>query len=258
MRYYVFSDIHGFYSLFCRALRDAGYDEDRGEKKILILGDLFDRGEEALALQEHILKLMEEDRVILIRGNHEDLFEELVTVDAGRPYDHHVHNGTFQTLLDLSGVKPRFGLRSGQYLAKCGRETPLYTDIIPAMRDYLETERYVFVHAWVPCRMENGRPAYDANWRQADPDAWRQARWINAMDAVRTAALPDKTVVSGHVHCSYGHCVYEHQGPEFGKDADFSPYYTPGLISIDACTAHSGKMNCLVIEEDGAKQEEET
>ena len=42
---------------------------------------------------------------------------------------------------------------------------------------------------------------------------------------------------------------YEHKGTEFGEDADFSPYYGPGIIAIDACTAFSGKVNCLVIED---------
>ena len=42
---------------------------------------------------------------------------------------------------------------------------------------------------------------------------------------------------------------YEHKGIEFGEDADFSPYYGPGIIAIDACTAFSGKVNCLVIED---------
>ena len=32
--------------------------------------------------------------LILIRGNHEDLFVELVTTDAGMPYSYHKSNGT--------------------------------------------------------------------------------------------------------------------------------------------------------------------
>lgn len=58
-----------------------------------------------------------------------------------------------------------------------------------------------------------------------------------------------KTIVCGHWHTSYGHSKYEHKGTEFGEDADFSPYYGPGIIAIDACTAFSGKVNCLVIED---------
>ena len=67
------------------------------------------------------------------------------------------------------------------------------------------------------------------------------------MDAVRTVRAEYKTVVCGHFHCSYGHCHYENKGSEFGEDADFSPYIAPGIIAIDACTAYSRKMNCVVI-----------
>ena len=47
MKYYVTADIHGFLSLFQEALKESGYYEDNSEKKIIICGDLFDRGEEA-------------------------------------------------------------------------------------------------------------------------------------------------------------------------------------------------------------------
>ena len=70
----------------------------------------------------------------------------------------------------------------------------------------------------------------------------------NGIDAAQTAD-ENKTIVCGHWHTSYGHSKYEHKGTEFGEDADFSPYYGPGIIAIDACTAFSGKSNCLVIED---------
>lgn len=42
---------------------------------------------------------------------------------------------------------------------------------------------------------------------------------------------------------------YEGKGSEFGPDADFSPYYSPGFIALDACTARSGKVNIVVLED---------
>ena len=36
---------------------------------------------------------------------------------------------------------------------------------------------------------------------------------------------------------------------EYGEDADFSPYYEKGIIAIDASTANSGKVNCIVIKD---------
>ena len=86
MRYYVTTDIHGFYTPLITALTKAGFFADSAPHKLVILGDLFDRGKEALKLQAFLSALLDQDQVILIRGNHEDLFEELVTIDTGLPY----------------------------------------------------------------------------------------------------------------------------------------------------------------------------
>ena len=103
MKYYVTADIHGFLSLFQEALKESGYYEDNSEKKIIVCGDLFDRGEEAEKLQDYILSLMEKDEVILVKGNHEDCFCDLITVDNGAALTHHLHNGTYETALQLTG-----------------------------------------------------------------------------------------------------------------------------------------------------------
>ena len=99
MKYYITADVHGFYTKFHKALDEAGYFNDSASHKLIILGDIFDRGQEAVEMQEFILQLMGQDAVILIRGNHEDLFEEMVRVDEGLPVRHHVSNGTYGTAL---------------------------------------------------------------------------------------------------------------------------------------------------------------
>ena len=58
-----------------------------------------------------------------------------------------------------------------------------------------------------------------------------------------------KQIVCGHCHTSYGHSRLENKGSEFDSDADFSPFQGKNIIAIDACTAHSGLVNCLVIED---------
>lgn len=78
---------------------------------------------------------------------------------------------------------------------------------------------------------------------------WEKANLTIYEAAAYSGIGADKTIVCGHWHTSYGHSKYEHKGTEFGEDADFSPYYGPGIIAIDACTAFSGKVNCLVIED---------
>ena len=252
MRWYVTADPHGFYTLLREALERAGYFDDPAPHRLVVLGDLMDRGAEAAEMQDFILRLLEENAVILVRGNHEDLFEQMVTVDGGRALSHHRSNGTFDTGLQLTGVSPDAARRNRGAFAALARRTPYYRTILPAMRDYFETAHYVFVHGWIPCVREGGVYAPVDDWRGADCFAWERARWINGMDAARTAPEPEKTVLCGHWHASYGHAVYERKCSEFGPDADFSPYRGPGVIALDACTAYSGQVNVLVLEDEEA------
>ena len=71
MKYYVTSDIHGFYTPLRDTLTRAGYFEDMEPHKLVIAGDLFDRGGEAAALLDFILGLLKKDEAILVRGNQD-------------------------------------------------------------------------------------------------------------------------------------------------------------------------------------------
>lgn len=44
MKYYVTADVHGFYSILHDALEEAGFFTETQPHKLIILGDLFDRG----------------------------------------------------------------------------------------------------------------------------------------------------------------------------------------------------------------------
>ena len=249
MKYYITADIHGFYTEFHKALDEAGYFTDPKPHKLIILGDIFDRGQEAMEMQRFILQLMAQDAVILVRGNHEDLYEEMVTIDEGLPVRHHKRNGTYGTALQLSCYDPALAIVRNLDFAAEAQNTPFYQQIIPATIDYYETAHYVFVHGWIPSIQERGGSySYRADWREATPTEWRRARWINGMDAAQSCR-EEKTILCGHWHCSYGHARYEHKGSEFGPDADFSPFYGPGVIALDACTALSGKVNVVVLED---------
>ena len=116
------------------------------------------------------------------------------------------------------------------------------------MKDYYETANYVFVHGWVPGFFNKLGYNYFSDWRESSPQEWNAARWFNGMACI-SATLEDKTIVCGHWHASYGHSRIEERGSEFGPDADFSPYIAPGIMAIDACTAQSGFVNCIVLED---------
>lgn len=243
MKYYCISDIHGHYTLLMEALRRAGYFDDE-HARLVLLGDLFDRGKEAAAMQEFVLQQMEQERVILIRGNHESLFQSFATQDDALPLRHHLHNGTFRTALELTGFPEAQALQHNREFAQAVRQTPYFTTILPAMRDYYETPHYLFVHGWIPTQQCFGHYLPVDNWRQACPAMWERARWINGMDAVKTVREPGKTILCGHIPASYGHARDEPDNPTI-----HTPYSAPGILAIDGSTFLSGTVNCVVIED---------
>lgn len=154
MKYYVVSDVHSFYSEMISALTEKGFFEEKEPHKLIVCGDLFDRGEESLAMQKFITDLIKKDEVILIRGNHEDLMLELIdnadyVFGKGIEYTHHWSNGTVKTVTDLTGMDV-FTDDSRDIVNKLC-VTPYVKDIIPKTVDYYETEHYIFVHGWIPC-----------------------------------------------------------------------------------------------------------
>lgn len=257
MRYYVTADVHGYYGELMTALTEKGFFRDPEPHKLLICGDLFDRGEEAARLQDFILALMEQDLVILVRGNHEDLALDLLNGWHRGSYlhSHHNTNGTVDTVCQLTGACAREVYTNTESVGRNFLKTPYIQRIIPSMVDYFETAHYIFVHGWIPCAAVStdvGEKEYEPvpHWRDAIPSVWSKARWINGMEAAHHGITePGKTIVCGHWHTSFGHCHYEGDGGEFKDSPNFDPYYGEGIIALDACTALSRKVNCILLED---------
>ena len=257
MKYYVVADVHGFCSILTETLKEKGFFEDKEPHKLIICGDLFDRGQEAEELQKFILELMEKDEVILIKGNHDELLVNMLNFWHRASYleGHHNSNGTVDTVCQLTdiGLSDLYDNPNEVYYRM--RETPFMKKILPSMIDFFETEKHIFVHGWIPCesvRQNDFSVAYRAidNWRNASEKQWSSARWTNGMDAANDGVIEDgKTIICGHWHSSYGHSRFEKKCSEFGDDADFTPYYGKGIIAIDACTVRSKRINCVLIEE---------
>jgi outer membrane protein insertion porin family len=51
----------------------AGFDENNDDHKIVVCGDMFDRMDETVQTYEFAKKMIEQDKLIYVRGNHEDL-----------------------------------------------------------------------------------------------------------------------------------------------------------------------------------------
>ena len=257
MRYYVTADVHGYFSELKRALAEQGFFEDHDPHKLIVCGDLYDRGTEARDLQTFILDLLAKNQVILIRGNHEDLTMNLLNNWHRRSYlqTHHHTNGTIDTLCQLTDTSIRDLYIDSENVGKAILNNPYIQKLIPAMVDYYETDHYIFTHGWIPCSpisISSNQIEYVpiADWRNANKITWDRARWINGMEAAHAGIIePTKTIVCGHWHCSFGHSRYENDGGEFDNNPNFTPFYGNGIIALDACTPVSKKVNCIVIED---------
>ena len=240
MKYFVSGDIHGFYDEWQSALKEKGFDINNPEHKIILCGDMFDRGNQPKEIIDFVLK--HKDKVILIRGNHEDLMKQMIERNSSDYGD--LCNGTAQTIVDLY---PEWQISEFD-LKKISKETRL-PEVLDMCLDYYETKHYIFVHGWIPI-IENCY-LYDSDWRTARKERWEKAHWTNPVEMFRYEIYePNKTIVCGHWHCS---ALWHEQNPakyeEFGDKANFEPFITKNMIAIDACTTYSHKVNVVVLED---------
>ena len=240
------SDVHGFYDEMIEALDKAGFDTNNEEHWLISCGDHWDRGRQPRQVMNYIMQL---PRKILVKGNHECLMMDCLTREY--PYDYDWSNGTAQSIIDLAPSANTFE-------EACLMIYPKISKFIGGMVNYFETKNYIFVHSFVPLNSYDHLPAYYRqgkqyskmeNWREAQQYQWDDAMWGNPFQLAAQGFLPDKTLVFGHFHTSWPRYYYDGK-EEWSPDADFSPYYGEGYIGIDACTAHSGKINCLVLEDE--------
>lgn len=251
---FVVSDIHSAYTPLKKALDEKGFNPNDENHWLIVCGDAFDRMDES---EEVLHFLMSLERKVLVKGNHDILLEECCLREY--PERHDGSNGTKKTIQDIGGA----GL--GRPFDECCRitlnKTQAYRD---SLVNYFETKNYIFVHGWIPCEVyyegkadkpwyqHNKRFVYKPDWRECNDVEWETAMWINGINrALDGIVEPNKTIVCGHWHCSYGHFV-DSKGKinEFSNDAVWEPWYHEGCIAIDRCTAHTGEVNVLVLEDE--------
>lgn len=253
--YFCSSDIHSFYDEWIIALRLKGFELNNPEHKIIICGDLFDRGNQSVECYDFIKDMFEHDRLIYVKGNHEELLEHCVRdVKLGRMCSHHISNGTIRTLSSFMNCSEYDILCDCYEGTKFNRVTKELLDFIDNNSvDYYELGDKVFVHGWVPTgTVSDTDMTMDVkdNWREGN---WAQARWENGIEMAHFGlVVPNKTVVCGHWHTSWGHSRYHHDGDEWdASSANFYPYYDKGIIAIDGCTAYTRHVNVIVFDDEG-------
>jgi serine/threonine protein phosphatase 1 len=249
---FVCSDLHSFYTPFKKALDEAGFDPTNKDHWLVVCGDVFDRGNESVEILRFLMSL---ERKVLVKGNHDILLEELCMREF--PYSHDKHNGTLKTVTS-------FGNFDGWNFDECCQQTwhriAKYRELLV---NYFETQNYIFVHSWIPThKIEKRHPAdkwvtltkdeYMEDWRNANEVEWEDAMWGNPFKKWQEGLnKTSKTIVFGHWHCSTGHMMASGgELTEFGDDACWKPFIHDNIIGIDRCTAHTGEVNVLVIEDE--------
>lgn len=257
-KYFIAGDIHSFWTEWQTALLKKGFDEDNPDHIIIICGDLWDRGDDSLYCYQFVAKMLERNRCIYIRGNHEDLLQEcLKELDKGiQPRTHHWSNGTIKTLSHFMNCSP-YDVMFNYSNSEFRKVKDLLNDFIDTnCLDYYELGPYIFVHSWIPVGCEDDYPKYYTHerrfypltdWKHGD---WDEARWGCPFDLYQAGlGLENRIIVCGHWHTSYAFHKDDPTISEWGSDARFDIYKKPGIIGLDGCVTHTHKVNILVIEE---------
>lgn len=260
--YFVISDIHGFYQQMVDGLRKAGFRKNNKDHILVVLGDLFDRGPEPFRVYKYI-KSLPKSRRILVRGNHEALYLELLKKDF--PQRHDFSNRTVNTLCDLT-TTPIDLLNEDTYdydefsYIKGSRKA--WEKIVNKMRDheitkwlesdewvnYFELDKYIMVHSFIPL---------EEDWKNGD---WDNAIWGCPWRSYQKGYFKKqedegKVLVCGHWHTSdfYSNLKFIHD-----YDYECCPiYYSEHLIGIDGGVMYNPywehythHQNVLVIKDD--------
>lgn len=286
MIYFVVSDTHSFYTELVEALNKSGYNKHNKNHTLVIIGDLFDRGDETMELYNYLTSIPE-DRLVLIRGNHEILYKTLLCKNF--PESHDWSNGTVKTFSHISKID-REQLKWQPYYFyddSLIKETPY--DVWHRMVDevknspvtkflnsnkwfnYYEIGPYILTHAFIPLKLKTefdqykNRPMYyiddswleyDPNWREANQSQWNEATWgcpykLYQQGCFKAEEDSEKTLVVGHWHTA---AFFENINHEKSSKKT-SIFWSKGLIAIDGGVQINKdnemvhKQNVLIIDE---------
>ena len=197
-KYFVISDIHSFYREMKEALFIAGFRKTNKNHILIVIGDLFDRGPEAIKTYKYINSIpkcrVKLER-ILIRGNHEDLYEELL--EKSWPDGHDYSNRTVDTFCQIANISESVihNEQDGwKKIVDIVKDHPV-TKFIESDEwvNYYELGPFIFTHSFVPVRVKPEKEMvaqiygefelpescfeFNPNWRKANKWDWYVARW---------------------------------------------------------------------------------
>lgn len=218
-RYYVIGDIHGRLDLF-QAMTAAIEQDDRtapaARTTVVLLGDLVDRGPDSAGVVEHALHWQAEREVVLLAGNHEEMF--LDAFDDTGVLRHFLRHGGRQTVLSYGVPRETYDAATHDELQSLMREAipKAHVDFLSSARDHLEAGDYLFVHAGI---------APEVPLAEQEP---HHLRWIREPFLAHPAPHSHMVV--------HGHTITEEVDARSNR------------VGIDTGAYRSGRLTALVLE----------
>ena len=241
MKYFVSSDLHSFATETKTVLKQAGFDKKNKNHTLIVCGDIFDRGDESLEIYK-FLNSIPKKRCILIKGNHESLYFDLL--QKAYPQRHDYSNGTVRTFCNIA-KKPFKLLEDEEWLEI--REIVKNHEVTKWLQtaqwvDYFELDKYIFVHSFIPTfesfddlEFLSTEGKFFKDWRTKATDRdWEKARWSNPITMYKNGyfdheKVNGKTLVVGHWHAWDFH---QKLGGEIAS-RNRNIYYSNNLIALD-------------------------
>lgn len=218
-RYYAIGDIHGRLDLFeaiIAAIEAEIAAAPRLDHRIVLLGDLVDRGPDSAGVIRLTQEWQQHRNVRVLIGNHEDMF--LAAFTSPEKLRHFLKHGGYETVLSFGFTPQEIGSLELEeiHALYCARIPAAVRDYVAAFEPMIRAGDYVFVHAGV----DPTRPL--AEQKRSD------LLWIRAGFLDHEGAL-EKVVV-------HGHTIFDHV-MDCGN-----------RIGIDTGAFRSGVLTALVLE----------
>lgn len=177
MRTLVVGDIHGKLALFNRLLGAMNYQA--GEDKLILIGDLVDRGEDSRGVVQRAIELQQEapDKVIILKGNHEAMMLSALTDPEGEQAELWLYNGGVETLHSYINAEGEFDVPEDHWR---------FMESLPT---WYEDEHAIYVHAALP--EEGGKFIHPSEVADSPEIYWSRNRHF-------FSNYRGKTVIFGH------------------------------------------------------------